>query len=60
MSRNFPKQFSVTLKGTSSAPVLFAIFRMKNVSFNLFMLRYLSSKMVLRFFQKDFQSGCLE
>ena len=42
----------ITLKDISSAPVLLFIFREKKGSFNSFILRYLSGKVVLDFFKK--------
>ena len=58
ISLNSPKQFLITLKDISSAPVLLLIFREKKASFNSFMVRHLSGKMVLAFFKK-FSKGLL-
>ena len=57
--RNSLKQFLITLKDISSAPVLLFIFREKKTSFNSFMVRHFSGKMVLAFFKK-LSKGLLE
>ena len=49
---NSPKQFLITLKEISAAPVLLFIFREKKGSFNSFMVRHFSGKVVLAFFKK--------
>ena len=47
-------------KNISSAPVLFFIFKGKKVSFNSFMVKYLSGKEVLAFSKKEVSKGLLE
>ena len=52
ISFNSPKQFLITLRDISSAPVLLFIFREKKAFFNSFMVRHHSGKVVLVFFKK--------